>query len=118
MNLHPIVERLLELRGIGAEEREEFLDPSLVRLARVDALPGVREAVSVILPFVRDKRKVIVYGDYDCDSVCASAILVTALRRLGAQADAFVPTASRRVTASRPPRSGACSASILTWRSW
>ena len=89
--LHPIVERLLQLRGIGAEEREAFLDPSLARLARVDALPGVREAVEVILPFVREGRKIVVYGDYDCDGVCASAILVSALRRLGASADAFVP---------------------------
>ena len=91
MKLHPIVERLLEKRGIGADEREEFLDPSLARLTRVDALPGVREAVAVILPFVRDRREIVVYGDYDCDGVCASAILVTALRRLGATADAFVP---------------------------
>ena len=58
---------------------------------RVDALPGVREAAEVILPFVRDGRKIVVYGDYDCDGVCASAILVSALRRLGALADAFVP---------------------------
>ena len=91
MNLHPIVERLLEKRGIGSEEREEFLDPSLARLARVDALPGVREAAEVILPFVRDGRKIIVYGDYDCDGVCASAILVSGLRQIGASADAFVP---------------------------
>ena len=91
MNLHPIVERLLELRGIGAEEREEFLDPSLGRLARSDALPGMREAAAAILPHVRDKRKIVVYGDYDCDGVCASAILVSALHRLGAQADAFIP---------------------------
>ena len=98
MNLHPIVEtvksiveELLKQRCGSAEEREEFLDPSLTRLVRVDALPGVREAVAVILPFVRDKRKVVVYGDYDCDGVCASAILVSALRRLGASADAFIP---------------------------
>ncbi len=57
----------------------------------MNALPGVREAVAVILPFIRDKREIVVYGDYDCDGVCASAILVTALRRLGAAADAFIP---------------------------
>ena len=91
MNLHPLVEELLKIRGVGEDEREEFLDPSLARLARVDALPGVREAVEAILPFVRDGREIVVYGDYDCDGVCASAILVTALRRLGAKADAFVP---------------------------
>ena len=91
MNLHPLVEELLKIRGVGEDEREEFLDPSLARLARVDALPGAREAVEAILPFVRDGREIVVYGDYDCDGVCASAILVTALRRLGAAADAFVP---------------------------
>lgn len=91
MDLHPIVERLLELRGIGGDVREAFLDPSLRRLARCDELPGVREAVGVILPFVRDGREIVVFGDYDCDGVCASAILVTTLRRLGAKADAFIP---------------------------
>ena len=91
MDLHPIVERLLELRGIGEDAREAFLDPSLRRLARCDELPGVREAVDVILPFLRDGREIVVFGDYDCDGVCASAILVTTLRRLGANADAFIP---------------------------
>ena len=91
VKLHPIVERLLELRGIGADEREAFLDPSLRRLARADALPGVREAVDAILPFLRSGRTIVVFGDYDCDGVCASAILVTALRRLGATAEAFIP---------------------------
>lgn len=91
MDLHPIVERLLELRGIGEDAREAFLDPSLRRLVRCDELPGVREAVGVILPFVRDGREIVVFGDYDCDGVCASAILVTTLRRLGAKTDAFIP---------------------------
>ena len=89
--MHPIVERLLELRGIGEDAREAFLDPSLRRLVRCDELPGVREAVGVILPFVRDGREIVVFGDYDCDGVCASAILVTTLRRLGAKTDAFIP---------------------------
>lgn len=91
VDLHPIVERLLEIRGIGEDAREAFLDPSLKRLVRGDALPGVREAVGVILPFVRDGREIVVFGDYDCDGVCASAILVTTLRRLGANAGAFIP---------------------------
>jgi single-stranded-DNA-specific exonuclease len=91
VDLHPIVERLLELRGIGEDAREAFLDPSLRRLVHCDELPGVREAVGVILPFVRDGREIVVFGDYDCDGVCASAILVTTLRRLGAKTDAFIP---------------------------
>ena len=49
------------------------------------------EAVQVILPFLHTKRKIVVFGDYDADGVCASAILVTALRRLGGNAEAFIP---------------------------
>ena len=83
--------RILASRGIEVEDLAAFLDPSVRRLASPDGLPGVAEAVRIILPFVRDRRKIVVYGDYDVDGVCASAILVSTLRRLGATADAFIP---------------------------
>ena len=85
------VERLLAKRGLSGEALEAFLDPSLKRLACAQSLPGIPEAVDVIMPFVRDGRRVVVFGDYDCDGVCASAILVKTLRRLGANADVFMP---------------------------
>ncbi len=89
--LPPILARLLASRGVTEEGREAFLDPSLIRLARPNDLPGITDAVRVILPFLRTKRKIVVFGDYDADGVCASAILVTALRRLGGNAEAFIP---------------------------
>ena len=91
VGLPPILARLLASRGVTEEGREAFLDPSLTRLARSDDLPGMTEAVQVILPFLHTKRKIVVFGDYDADGVCASAILVTALRRLGGNAEAFIP---------------------------
>ena len=89
--LPPILARLLASRGVTEEGREACLEPSLTRLARSDDLPGMTEAVQVILPFLHTKRKIVVFGDYDADGVCASAILVTALRRLGGNAEAFIP---------------------------
>ena len=86
-----IVERLLAKRGLSGAAREAFLDPSLKRIAKVTALSGIADAVEVVLPFIREHRPIVVFGDYDCDGVCASAILVKALRRLGAQAEAFMP---------------------------
>ena len=86
-----IIEQLLERRGLSGEAREAFLDPSLRRLAAAAALPGIAQAVDVMLPFVRARRKIVVFGDYDCDGVCASVILVKALRRIGAVAEAFFP---------------------------
>lgn len=86
-----IVEELLAKRGLSGEALEAFLDPSLKRLAKASEIPGLRSAAEVILPFVRDHRPVVVFGDYDCDGVCASAILVMALGRLGANVRMFVP---------------------------
>ena len=86
-----IVEELLVKRGLSGEALEAFLDPSLKRLAKASDIPGLRSAADVILPFVRDHRAIVVFGDYDCDGVCASAILVMALSRLGANVKMFVP---------------------------
>src|SRR4051812_32208052 len=36
-------------------------------------------------------RRITVHGDYDVDGVCATAILVGALRELGADCDWYVP---------------------------
>lgn len=86
-----IVETLLEKRGFARKDIESFLDPSLKRLANVADIPGLADAACAILPFVRAGRDIVVFGDYDCDGVCAGAILVTALRRLGAKVDVFLP---------------------------
>ena len=86
-----IVEELLAKRGLSGEALEAFLEPSLKRLAKASEIPGLRSAAEVILPFVRDRRPVVVFGDYDCDGVCASAILVMALGGLGANVRMFVP---------------------------
>ena len=87
-----LLAKLLELRGIrGEEEVERFFNPSLADLAKPDELPGVTEAVNAILSAVVCKRHIVVFGDYDCDGVCATAILVRALEALGADVVPFLP---------------------------
>ena len=87
----PFVARILAARGLTDETIDGFLDPALSRLASTAELPGITAAVDVILPFVVECRKIVVFGDYDADGVCASAILVRTLRKLGGVADAFIP---------------------------
>jgi hypothetical protein len=81
MEVHGIVGELLAKRGFSGEALEAFLDSSLKRLADASRLPGLSEAADCIIPFVREKRKIVVFGDYDCDGVCASAILALTFRR-------------------------------------
>lgn len=56
-----------------------------------DRFAGIDAAVETILRHVRDRTRITVHGDYDVDGVCSTTILVTALRRLGAQVDWRLP---------------------------
>ncbi len=59
-------------RFLAAEERHDPL-----------TLPGVPRACELILAHLRRGSRIAVFGDYDVDGVCSTAILVRALRALG-----------------------------------
>jgi single-stranded-DNA-specific exonuclease len=48
------------------------------------AMAGMKEACEAILRHVEARSRIVVYGDYDVDGVCSTAILLRALRALGA----------------------------------
>ena len=86
-----IVRRILTARGIAGADLEAFLSPTIDRRAAPEALPGVVEAVDEMLVAVAGRRKIVVFGDYDCDGVCATAIMTRALSALGADVEPFLP---------------------------
>ena len=86
-----IVRRILEARGISAADLESFLNPSLRNLAPPEGLPGLVAAADVVLDAVAARKKAVIFGDYDCDGVCATAILVKTLSALGADVEPFLP---------------------------
>src|SRR3954453_14483774 len=53
---------------------------------------GIDEAIAVVRRHVEAGTKITVHGDYDVDGVCSTAILVRALRSLGAEADWYLPS--------------------------
>jgi single-stranded-DNA-specific exonuclease len=55
------------------------------------AFDGIEEAVLSILGHVRSGERITVHGDYDVDGVCSTAVLVRALRGLGANVDSYLP---------------------------
>ena len=55
------------------------------------AFDSMGDVVERVLAAVRDGRRVAIHGDFDVDGVCATAILVGALRELGAECDWLIP---------------------------
>ena len=101
-DLPEIVRRLLRARGISDADLEGFLHPSLRDLADPAELPGVAEASRVILDAVEAGRRIVVFGDYDCDGVCATAILVKVLSEIGLRPE--VEVESGKSTVHSPPQ--------------
>jgi single-stranded-DNA-specific exonuclease len=79
--------------------RRGFADPAAARafLAAdtrhpLDAFGGLRDGAARILAHVERGSRITVHGDYDVDGVSATAVLVRALRTLGADVDWYLPS--------------------------
>lgn len=105
----------LASRGFDAPERARaFLAPSLVRdWPDAGAIPGLETAAERVARAVRERERIIVFGDFDLDGVSAAGLLTLAVRSLGGKAGAVVPhrvnegyglshPAIERVLAKRP----------------
>ena len=92
VGVSPLVARLLAQRGITEPEgAQAFLHPSLAQLHAPELMAGMPEAVARLGRAIAQHEKILIYGDYDVDGTMAVVVLLTALRRLGAEVEAFVP---------------------------
>ncbi|MBQ6382226.1 MAG: single-stranded-DNA-specific exonuclease RecJ [Clostridia bacterium] len=83
---------LLRARGMDTEEKaQRFLHPSLKDFHDPFALQDMDKAVSLIRKALDEHRRILVYGDYDVDGVCASSIMAETLRDLGGDAEVRIP---------------------------
>ncbi|HYV15280.1 MAG TPA: single-stranded-DNA-specific exonuclease RecJ [Conexibacter sp.] len=83
--------QVLVRRGLGApEEARRFLAAEETHDPR--AFAGIEAALAPILRHVRAGTRITIHGDYDVDGVCSTAILLRQLRRLGADADWYLPS--------------------------
>ncbi len=90
--LPAVVVQILVSRGVyRAEEASQFLDTKLMGLRDPQELPGVPKATALLVQAIQDKTPIVIYGDYDCDGMTGSAILVNGLRLLGADVSYHVP---------------------------
>jgi len=87
----PFFRQILFNRGIRSQEaaedflmaREPLHDPSLLK--------GIQIASSIILQMIAERKRIVIFGDYDVDGVTATALLVQCLQSLNADVDMFIP---------------------------
>jgi single-stranded-DNA-specific exonuclease len=89
---HPLVVETLARRGITSSgQAQAFLDPAQYHPADAFDLPDMERAAEIVQAAVRDKKTILIWGDFDVDGQTSTALLVNALRGMGAAPRFYIP---------------------------
>lgn len=89
-----LLAQVLLNRGIGSEaQAAEFLNPETQQLpSPLDEFPDLQQSLSLLVEAIETEQKIAICGDYDADGMTSTALLIRALRFLGARVDYTIPS--------------------------
>lgn len=92
LKLSPAATRLLVHRGITTvDEAKAYVHPSLAHLHDPMLMRDMDRAVERLERAIRDKERILIYGDYDVDGTTAVALVYTVLRIKTHLIDFYIP---------------------------
>ena len=90
--IHPLIAAILSARGIcDSTTARLFLSPSLADMIDPTLMKGMAEAVERLQIARQRHEPVCIYGDFDCDGITGTALLVSFLRDAGFDCRYFIP---------------------------
>lgn len=84
---HPLIKTIYAARLNSCDEIEKRLQ----FLLPPSAMAGLESAVKRIAVALKNREKILIYGDYDVDGATATALMVRVLKHLGAKVSWFIP---------------------------
>lgn len=103
--ISPLIAEILAARGFGlAEDAVVFLNPRLEQLPPPFTLKDLDVAVRRLAVAIEKNELIGIFGDYDVDGTCASAVLVRYLRHFGMEPIVYIP---ERLTEGYGPNAAA-----------
>ncbi len=95
LGIRELTVNLLWARGLCClEDMDVYLSPGLRHLMSPSLLPGMDDAVKIIVSHLQQGARLAVWGDYDVDGVTSTALLVDFFRLKGIEAVAYLPKRS------------------------
>jgi single-stranded-DNA-specific exonuclease len=92
LKVSPLLAQMLLARGLSEPaDCHAFLSPTLTSLHEPSSIFGMVRASERLAAAIRDRQKIVVYGDYDVDGITATAILWHAIKLLGGIVDTYIP---------------------------
>ena len=91
-NISDALARILAGREVSPDQLEDILNPTLKRLLPEPfALKDMERAVARVRAAIDAGEKIAVFGDYDVDGSCSSALLASFLAALGHKPRVYIP---------------------------
>ena len=94
LDLSPLLAQVLINRGIETPAAAQgFLDPEQLQLpSPLDEFPHLTLSLEILGKAIEDHQPIAICGDYDADGMTSTALLLRALRFLGAEVDYAIPS--------------------------
>ena len=84
IEINKLLSKLLFARGYDSKEKiNKFLFPKLDDLIDPYCIDSMSQAVDLILTTIHNKKKILIYGDYDVDGVTALVIMYRFFKTIG-----------------------------------
>jgi len=92
LKVNPIVARILMNRGLTSpQEAQDFMNSGPSSLHSPFLLPDLPKALDRIRVALKQKEKIVVYGDYDVDGVTAISLYLEFFKNLGVPVEYYIP---------------------------
>ncbi|NHC03044.1 single-stranded-DNA-specific exonuclease RecJ [Acinetobacter sp. 187] len=85
--LSPLLANILARRGVQSEQELELKLKHLL----APKMKGLEQAIQIIDAAIEQHQKIVIVGDYDADGATSTALMVLALRDMGAHVEYLVP---------------------------
>lgn len=83
----PFIAQILARRGVQSEQELQLKLKHLL----APNMKGLEQAIQIMDQAIDDEKKIVIVGDYDADGATSTALMVLALRDMGATVEYLVP---------------------------
>ena len=92
LGIPPKIARLLVLRGVdNYDKAEAFFRSDLSQIHDPFLMKDMDKATARLAQAIRNREKILIYGDYDVDGTTSTAILYIFLKEFGVDVDFYIP---------------------------
>lgn len=91
--MQTFLERLLNYYNLNFEEYQKLIkDVTFEDIPSFEVFKNINETVSYLYDCVKANRKILIYGDYDCDGIMSTSIIYNMFQSINYKVGFYIPS--------------------------